>query len=403
MFSKIKEQIVWFFYDRIITPYHIFRIRKKEKINVLFILTNISIWKTELLYQKMMRHPRFNPILGIVPTHVDSEEAYNEVIRYCEKKKYTYTEISIDKSLTEQTGCDLILYSEPYYQNYYDKHIFVHNLKALVVHIAYGVPAILEEWNINIPLYLHCWQYYFQDKEVAHDFAMRMHNYGKNLIVTGLPMFDEFISYLSAEDPWKQLEGKRRKRVIYAPHHSIGSTLYEDVKGMNYSTFLEYGEFMLEMAEKYKNEIQFVFKPHPYLQAKLTTVWGEEKTKNYYKRWEEFETCQYETGKYVSLFMTSDAMIHDCGTFTYEYHYTKNPVMYLVKEDNHDENLTSSMKEAYNLHYKAYKKEDIEQFLLDIINGKDPMRKKREDFYNQKLLPPHGKTACENIIDAILG
>ena len=31
------------------------------------------------------------------------------------------------------------------------------------------------------------------------------------------------------------------------------------------------------------------------------------------------------------------------------------------------------------------------------------MKSEREHFYNKYLIPPHGKTACENIINAILG
>ena len=51
--------------------------------------------------------------------------------------------------------------------------------------------------------------------------------------------------------------------------------------------------------------------------------------------WESLSNAQLETGKYVDLFMTSDAMIHDCGSFTIEYHYTLKPVMYLVKGEEH--------------------------------------------------------------------
>lgn len=403
MNNQIKDKLMWFFYDRILTPYHIIRIRRKKIINVFFMLSDISLWKTELLYIMMLKHPRFNPVLGIVHTLVDSEEAYNKIKNYCDEKNYSYTEICDNKSLYEQTGCDLILYSQPYQKHYYKKHRFLHNLNALVIHVSYFVHSILEDWTLNSAVYLHCWQYYFENQSVANEFGKQMLNKGKNIVVTGYPMFDEFINFKSTDDPWKYIDGKKRKRIIYAPHHTIGSTIICDANGINYSTFLEYGEFMLEMAEKYKDEIQFVFKPHPYLWRKLVSIWGEEKTNAYYKKWEQIDNGQVETGRYISLFMTSDAMIHDCASFTYEYHYTQNPVLYLVKDDNHEKNISNFMKVAYDLHYKGHKKEDIESFLIDIIHDKDPLKAKRQEFYKQNMLPPNGKNACENITDSILG
>lgn len=400
--KKLILSFILFLYDKIIIPYSIFKIHRKKKIKVLFILTNISLWKTELLYIQMLRHPRFNPIIGIVPTLADTEKAYQEIKDYCESKKYSFIEINKHETLIKQTHCDIIFYSQPYMKHYYKPHRFTHNLKALFLHISYGVHSVLEEWNINQPLFLHCWQYYFENDIVASDFSSRMKNKGKNITVTGLPMFDQFVLYNSTRDPWKPIEGEKKKRVIYAPHHTINSSVIKDASGINYSTFLEYGEFMLEMAEKYKDKIQFTFKPHPYLWRKLITVWGEEKAKAYYQKWEQLSNCQIENGEYVSLFMTSDALIHDCSSFTIEYHFTSNPVLYLVKEESHDKNISRFGKEAYNLHYKGFSKEDIESFLNDIINDIDPIKEKRKKFYNQYLLPPNGKTACENIINSII-
>ena len=41
------------------------QLRKKPQISVLFIVAEASTWKSEILYQKMLEHPRFQPILGI--------------------------------------------------------------------------------------------------------------------------------------------------------------------------------------------------------------------------------------------------------------------------------------------------------------------------------------------------
>ena len=80
-----------------------------------------------------------------------------------------------------------------------------------------------------------------------------------------------------------------------------------------------------------------------------------------------------------------------------------NPVMYLVKDDGHTENMIPYAKEAFDLHYKGKSIDDIERFIQDVIAGVDPLKEKRAAFKRQHLLPPNGRSACENIIYSILG
>ena len=56
-----------------------------------------------------------------------------------------------------------------------------------------------------------------------------------------------------------------------------------------------------------------------------------------------------------------------------------------------------------NPHNAFSQKADIYSFILDVINGIDPLKEEKEKFYNDSLTPPNGKTACENIINSILG
>lgn len=169
------------------------------------------------------------------------------------------------------------------------------------------------------------------------------------------------------------------------------------------SSFLENGELILELMHKYEDKVQWAFKPHPLLYTKLIKIWGKEKTDRYYDEWKNAENSQYENGQYDALFKYSDAMIHDCSSFTIEYHYTKNPVMYLLRQQGRESTYNEFGQRAFDLHYKGHTKEEIEQFIENVINGIDPLKEEREKLYNECLIPPHGKTACENIINAILG
>ena len=55
------------------------------------------------------------------------------------------------------------------------------------------------------------------------------------------------------------------------------------------------------------------------------------------------------------------------------------------------------------MHYKAYENDEIEQFVVDVIDGRDEKKNERECFFKNYLVPPNGKTACENIMNSILG
>ena len=63
------------------------RIRRQGKIRFLFILQELSQWKTEKLYLAMVDHPRFEPILGVTKC-LGYPGAEEKVIKYCQEKGY---------------------------------------------------------------------------------------------------------------------------------------------------------------------------------------------------------------------------------------------------------------------------------------------------------------------------
>ncbi len=126
--------------------------------------------------------------------------------------------------------------------------------------------------------------------------------------------------------------------------------------------------------------------------------WGRKKTDYYYNLWAEGENTSYVSGDYYDLFKSSDAMIHDCGSFLIEYLYVNKPVMFL---DNHNRQSQSNYvgKKAYNCHYIGKCKADIRRFLEMIIDNDDRMTNNRQSFFDDILQPPHGKTVAGNIIE----
>lgn len=384
-------------YQNIYLPQKVKKIRRKEKIRFLFVLQILPQWKTEQLYISMLCHPRFEPILGIIPC-IENPGEEQKVIEYCKKKGYSYVMLSGDKKLTEQIKADFVTHQKPYQKQFYPLHYVTRNLNIPCVVIPYAMNSIITNKLIRMRLYSYCWKQYFENESCCNERKSSHQLKGRNYAVTGLPVMDELTQPKETyPSPWPD-DG--RKRIIYAPHHTIGDL---HLSWINLSTFLENGEFMQKMRDKYSDKVYFVFKPHPLLHQKLCAVWGEQKTEEYYNSWRQAENSHIELGPYMGLFKHSDAMIHDCGSFTVEYLYTGNPVMYLVKDEHTDDTKSAYVKEAYNLHYKGRTHEEIERFIIDVIDGNDPLKERRQQYYQTTLMPPHGKTACENIINSLLG
>lgn len=379
-------------------PYKAKEIRRKDKISVLFLVSEMSSWKTELLFRAMLCHKKFSPLVGISES-LEIPHAEKEVFKYCKTYNYPFICLDSEKSIYSQTHSDIIIYQKPYRSCYSKKHQISWNRRSLFIYVFYAFHTINELWQCRQEIMVNSWQYYFENELSIGKTKEMMRNSGKNIVVTGVPVMDELIQAKEPyEDPWKLKDEK--KRIIYAPHCTVGDY---HLKGAQYSTFLEYAKFMLEMAEKYKDKICFAFKPHPKLYGNLLKIWGKEKIDAYYNKWATMENSQLELGKYTGLFFHSDAMIHDCGSFTVEYLYTGNPVMYLVKDSHHADNMNEFGKSAFEMHYMGYAKEDIEKFILNVIYGVDGMKDQRQDFLKNQLYPPHGKSACDNIINSILG
>lgn len=378
--------------------FRMFCIRRKKKIRFCFLLQELTQWKTELLYQAMLKHPRFEPIIAISPC-IGYPGAEKELMKYCDSKGYQYVWLDPEKTIVEQLRVDMATYQKPYLSETHPAHRVDSNRRIPFVVMPYALAVLTEEWVVNQRITYLCWRQFINNESCKEDWSKIHRLKGMNYAVTGLPVMDEMLTPKEKlEDVWPNKDG--RKRIIYAPHHTIADMHWE---GIAYSTFLENCEFMLEMRDKYADRVFFVFKPHPSLWNQLLKYWGKEKAEAYYARWEKEGESHIETGKYLSLFKYSDAMIHDCGSFTIEYMYMDKPVMYLLRDEHHADNMIPYAREAFDLHYKGRTHEDIENFIIDVINDVDPLKEQRAAYKEKNLLPPNGKTACENIMDSILG
>lgn len=373
--------------------------RKKDKIKVLFIISQLAKWKTENLYQAMKMHPRFDPMIGVALGIVDyptmEAEKLNQLLSYIKEKGYSYTELRLTADIENRIKPDIIFYQEA--SGGINSYIFFTSLhNVLFCYSCYGILTLTEKELYNSPYQNICWQWFVESPLIINYAKNVMSNHAKNLVFTSSPIVDELLENKKIkDDPWKR-QPCLKKRIIWAPHHTIGIGKEE----IHYGTFLQVADGMMKMAKKYEKETQWAFKPHPSLKQKLYFLWGEERTNYYWSFWANSDNCQLEEGKYTTLFKFSDAILHDSSSFTAEYLYMNKPCMYLVNGKEHP--LNDFGKACYEQYYKGANMEDVEQFVQNVIQNIDPRKNERKLFFHDYLLPPNGKTACENIINKIL-
>ena len=399
-YKKFLFCVIYPLYQKGLVKY----IRRKDKINIVFIASSLSMWRYQNIYELLSKHTRFKVSIVILPfAPYSKDQQINDIITLKTffdslKIKYCIGD-STTNNILKDLEPDILFYPQPYGGHYNYQYDYFYFKNRLLCYYPYAFWMSANDWSYNMPLHNYAWKLFYSTELHRKDAQAFSFNKGRNVEVVGYPNADNFL-LKEHNDVWKP-QAKCKKRLIWAPHFTIFSDGY-----VTQSNFLWMSDFMLEIADKYADRIQFVFKPHPRLLTELYKHedWGKEKATCYYEAWKTRANTQLEEGEFIDLFMTSDAMIHDSGSFCVEYHYSGKPVMYIA--DNFEEQLKEKGefgKTAMRLHYIGTCKEDIINFIENVIlRGDDPMKMDREHFYKKYLLPPNGKSVAENTMDIFL-
>lgn len=378
----------------------------KEPLNVVFMVLYSSVWKYDSVYKLMEKDSRFNPLILVCPVADYGKEHmvenFRPTVEMFRKKGYNvlsaYDETTNTFVNVESLKPDLLMYAFQW-SSHVDPRYNVYSLqKYLKCYVNYSFKNNPFEWSIASREQGIMWMYFSEcedNRKLAQSFNPKEF---QNIHVVGYPIYDEVQSTKAFGKDWK-IKDSSMKRIIWAPHHSIeGSD-----KAIKLSTFLLFADDMLEFKNKYKDRVQFAFKPHPQLKPALYRHkdWGKERTDAYYKEWEEGENSTFVAGEYIDLFKSSDGMIHDSHSFTVEYLYVDKPVMFMTNYDRESQ-CNAVGKKAFAAHYHGTTRDDIQSFIENVIlEGKDTMAEKRHKFYNEILVPPNGQSVAENIIHEI--
>ena len=382
------------------------QLKHKKRITVMIFAMHPAYWHCDSLYKAMAAHERFDVSIvvcgevqngmGVMMKQMEMTCAYLDAKGYPYIRAYDHGRWADLKTLVNP---DIVMYAKPYDGVMPRQYRMNNFLDRLFIYVPYGLSTVNGAELCNTRLHAMAWMKIYDSELQFSNSALSR----GNSRITGSPVVDEFLAQRSCLDanPWKKMDDEgegHHKRIIWAPHHSVGGGT------LCYSNFLAVADDMVALAEEYADRIQVAFKPHPLLREVLYAhpQWGKERTDDYYRRWDTMVNTQLEQGQYAALFMPSDAMIHDCASFTAEYLITGNPVMYLAK-GHHESTLNDFGRRAFDLHYKGQTMADIRLFIDDVVcGGNDPMRPERISFVNNHLLPRGGRSAAENIIAEIL-
>lgn len=386
------------------------KIKNGEKIVVVLFESRISCWQYEKLYSLFKNSEYFEPVIVLKPFLTQGKKVMislmNEAYEILKNENYNvikgYDEIT-DKYLDikKEINPDIVFYSM-FWKPHIHNNSYINNFEDIYSFLyAYGFDVASNPWNesMNFELQNKVTRYYLPTPIHSIIAKDNMDNLGANTFVTGSPKLDLFLDkkYVPKK-VWKP-QNKSKKRIIWAPHHSDG--FQKDFYQFN--AFFEIYDFMLELAEKYEDEIQIAFKPHPMLKPKLMDMWGSMATEEYYLKWQNKTNCQLEEGEFKDLFLESDAMILDSISFIAEYTITNKPAFFTIGSTSRV-NLNLYGKENFKVLYKSENnlKEDIERFIVDVVlNGEDVKKAEREEHIQKYMLPPNNCSASQNIYDDI--
>ena len=385
------------------------RIGKKEKIKVVFFAMNVATWHYQGILDLLSRDSRFDcfVVLTVLTTY-SKEQQHDDLIQLRDYFKGLGISF-IDHNEEDDLGFDvkniidpdILFYPQPYEGIYISNHSFSLFKNKLLCYQLYAVNVISSQdtnyWLYNLPFHNLAWKVYCAFESQRKDFQKYARNKGRNVVVSGYANLDYYLND-DVRDVWK-IKDRSIKRLIWAPHFTISKLTFLNPR----SNFLWLSEMMLGIAENHRQNIQIAFKPHPRLKSELYKHpdWGRERTDKYYSRWENGENTQLETGGFIDLFKSSDAMIHDCGSFTAEYLFVNKPVAFVTTDkDSLVSDHNDFGREALAHHYIVTTKEEVQTFVDNVVlRGNDTMMQQRTDYFNSVLSPSVKGTTSQIIYD----
>lgn len=373
----------------------------RRKIVVAFCVSEISKWKSQILYDRLAQTNTYRPVIFVYPSPLDFDGKDFTVESLLEEKRVFFADKGMDVIKiwdVEANQCvfpaevhpDIIFYQQPW-----DIPPFPSPSEMADVALTFYIPYyLINNFNLDLELRLLLHRQVFghivQNQDVVSFFESKQkrNHYGGRLLGLGHTIVDNLTTRVFPGE---------LDYVIYAPHFSFPAIGVS--RDVTYSTFLDNGKLILDFAKQHP-EIKWVFKPHPRLKFELkrTGIWSDDEIECYYSEWRRVGTV-CETSDYIEHFQKSSAMITDCGSFLTEYSCMDKP---LIRLYYHNDNLPPNpiLERLYSTFYYAHNNDELMAFLKKVIcQHQDPNKDCRHEEIVRLGL--NRSDASERIIDYI--
>lgn len=382
--------------------------RGKRPIRVMFLISNTASWKVGPVFSQMLSDPEFDPVAIVCPVvsgmlSRDAQKAANLCAQLLRENGFPFIDMTkmgrtAARRRIDEIDPHVVFFTNPH--GLAPKHLHDELLSTrLTCYVPYNHEVMTYGGNqqqYNSKTHNSFWRVFVPHQESKDCYKTARIRSDAGVLVTGFPACEPLLApdYSSDQSPWKK-QKKPKKRVIYAPHWLWN----EKIKMATIDTF---GESIMRLADKYRDDIQWALRPHPMLWPKLTQdeCWGPEKSEAFFSFWQNSDFCQIHDEDYVPLFRTSNAIIHDSGSFLAEYLYLKKPAMYLVTEQTGVKYFNPFGRRAVAACTVGRSVDDIERFLIDVLEDTENVDT-IETFFKQDIKPlfqqPPSVQICEEI------
>ena len=381
-------------------------IRRKEKIKLGFVVYLSAQWSGDELYHLFAGDERFETTVFLckrIGGATDNELFHEDFLRGLEHfKSHNLNVFPVENPRAAIPTQDVIIFLTPYFAKLpRDFKPPTLTAKTLITHIPYSFDIAVRSRNYyNRTMFHTSWKIFFSSV-IGRDVYAKYNSVGMPRgLFSGYPRTDIFFDKNTEfKFEWKMTRPDAKK-IIWAPHWSI-------LNSMKYATFHWNCHFMYEFAKAHP-EISWVLKPHPGLffaavQAKVFPTLKE--FEEYLQKWNELPNAQVYTGAYYQdIFVTSDGLIHDSGSFIAEYQFVDKPMIFLTRANEifNDLGRTILDKAAYLVDGKNF--EEIAATMQKVfIEGKDDKAAARKEVFDKYLNYPeyNGMLASEFIYRSI--
>ena len=310
-------------------------IRRKDKIKVGFYFEFPSHWCGDDLYNLFAQDDRFEPTI-FMPINGWNDTGLDRKEFLIDSKKFKAQGLNIFEMKPDSLDIprqDILFRLRPYPEPDWIPAAFrLKNLKikeTLLANIPYSFFVVLADYvSINLPLYDVLWKMFFPSTALLERYKEWNKIGMPRGVYSGYPKLDVFFKPDSKfHFDWKMTHSDAKK-IIWAPHWSIGSGICTATFHWNY-------KFMYDFAKAHP-EISWVVKPHPILFG--SAIWAglfpsEDAMNEYFQQWDDLPNARFYTGTYYQdIFATSDGMIQDCCSFIAEYQYVDKPMIFLTRQ-----------------------------------------------------------------------